>query len=86
MRYFPAEFEPQSFVQLIFPHPQSDWASTLKRHANALLLLPLPLPSISHASLSAMMWTLSKAILPLTTILFLSPIKVMIHGHVIAVL
>lgn len=26
---FPAEFEPQSFVQLIFPHPQSDWAPYL---------------------------------------------------------
>jgi agmatine deiminase len=30
MRYFPAEFEPQSFVQLIFPHPQSDWAPYLE--------------------------------------------------------
>lgn len=30
MRYFPAEFEPQSFVQLIFPHPQSDWAHYLE--------------------------------------------------------
>ncbi len=30
MRYFPAEFEPQSFVQLIFPHPQSDWAEYLE--------------------------------------------------------
>ena len=30
MRYFPAEFEPQSFVQLIFPHPQSDWVPYLE--------------------------------------------------------
>ncbi len=30
MRYFPAEFEPQSFVQLIFPHPQSDWTEYLE--------------------------------------------------------
>lgn len=30
MRYFPAEFEPQSFVQLIFPHPQSDWNEYLE--------------------------------------------------------
>ena len=30
MRYFPAEFEPQSFVQLIFPHPQSDWTPYLE--------------------------------------------------------
>lgn len=30
MRYFPAEFEPQSFVQLIFPHPQSDWVEYLE--------------------------------------------------------
>ena len=30
MRYFPAEFEPQSFVQLIFPHPQSDWSPYLE--------------------------------------------------------
>jgi agmatine deiminase len=30
MRYFPAEFEPQSFVQLIFPHPQSDWVAYLE--------------------------------------------------------
>jgi len=30
MRYFPAEFEPQSFVQLIFPHPSSDWAPYLE--------------------------------------------------------
>ena len=30
MRYFPSEFEPQSFVQLIFPHPQSDWAPYLE--------------------------------------------------------
>ncbi|MDD5052414.1 MAG: agmatine deiminase family protein [Sulfuricurvum sp.] len=30
MRYFPAEFEPQSFVQLIFPHQQSDWVSYLE--------------------------------------------------------
>ncbi len=30
MRYFPAEFEPQSFVQLIFPHPQSDWIDYLE--------------------------------------------------------
>jgi agmatine deiminase len=30
MRYFPAEFEPQSFVQLIFPHPQSDWSEYLE--------------------------------------------------------
>jgi len=30
MRYFPAEFEPQSFVQLIFPHPKSDWAPYLE--------------------------------------------------------
>jgi agmatine/peptidylarginine deiminase len=30
MRYFPAEFEPQSFVQLIFPHSQSDWAPYLE--------------------------------------------------------
>jgi agmatine/peptidylarginine deiminase len=27
---FPAEFEPQSFVQLIFPHAQSDWAPYLE--------------------------------------------------------
>ena len=25
MRRLPAEFEPQSFVQIIFPHPQTDW-------------------------------------------------------------
>lgn len=30
MRYFPAEFEPQSFVQLIFPHSQSDWSEYLE--------------------------------------------------------
>lgn len=30
MRYFPAEFEPQSFAQLIFPHPQSDWIEYLE--------------------------------------------------------
>lgn len=30
MRYFPAEFEPQSFVQLIFPHPKSDWSAYLE--------------------------------------------------------
>lgn len=30
MRYFPAEFEPQSFVQLIFPHNQSDWVPYLE--------------------------------------------------------
>ena len=30
MRYFPAEFESQSFVQLIFPHPQSDWLPYLE--------------------------------------------------------
>ncbi len=30
MRYFPSEFEPQSFAQLIFPHPQSDWAPYLE--------------------------------------------------------
>lgn len=30
MRYFPAEFEPQSFVQIIFPHPESDWAPYLE--------------------------------------------------------
>lgn len=30
MRYFPAEFELQSFVQLIFPHPQSDWSEYLE--------------------------------------------------------
>lgn len=30
MRYFPAEFELQSFVQLIFPHPQSDWVDYLE--------------------------------------------------------
>lgn len=30
MRYFPAEFEPQSFIQLIFPHPQSDWKEYLE--------------------------------------------------------
>ena len=30
MRYFPAEFEPQSFVQLIFPHPQRDWVPYLE--------------------------------------------------------
>lgn len=30
MRYFPAEFEAQSFVQLIFPHSQSDWAPYLE--------------------------------------------------------
>jgi agmatine deiminase len=30
MRYFPAEFEPQSFVQLIFPHNQSDWIEYLE--------------------------------------------------------
>lgn len=30
MRYFPAEFEPQSFVQLIFPHSQSDWIEYLE--------------------------------------------------------
>jgi agmatine/peptidylarginine deiminase len=30
MRYFPAEFEPQSFIQLIFPHPQSDWIDYLE--------------------------------------------------------
>lgn len=30
MRYFPAEFEPQSFVQLIFPHSQSDWVPYLE--------------------------------------------------------
>ncbi len=30
MRYFPAEFEPQSFVQLIFPHPKSDWVEYLE--------------------------------------------------------
>lgn len=30
MRYFPAEFEPQSFVQLIFPHSQSDWSAYLE--------------------------------------------------------
>ena len=30
MRYFPAEFEPQSFVQLIFPHPKSDWIEYLE--------------------------------------------------------
>jgi agmatine/peptidylarginine deiminase len=30
MRYFPAEFELQSFVQLIFPHPQSDWLEYLE--------------------------------------------------------
>lgn len=30
MRYFPAEFELQSFVQLIFPHPHSDWSKYLE--------------------------------------------------------
>lgn len=30
MRYFPAEFELQSFVQLIFPHPLSDWSAYLE--------------------------------------------------------
>lgn len=30
MRYFPAEFESQSFVQLIFPHSQSDWVPYLE--------------------------------------------------------
>ncbi len=30
MRYFPAEFELQSCVQLIFPHPQSDWVPYLE--------------------------------------------------------
>jgi len=30
MRRLPAEFEPQSFVQIIFPHPQSDWAPYLE--------------------------------------------------------
>ena len=30
MRRLPAEFEPQSFVQVIFPHPQSDWEPYLE--------------------------------------------------------
>ncbi len=30
MRYFISEFAPQSFVQLIFPHPQSDWVEYLE--------------------------------------------------------
>jgi agmatine/peptidylarginine deiminase len=29
MRCFPAEFEKQSFVQIIFPHQQSDWSAYL---------------------------------------------------------
>jgi agmatine deiminase len=37
MRYFPAEFEPQSFVQLIFPHPQSDWAEYLEEARNCFV-------------------------------------------------
>lgn len=37
MRYFPAEFEPQSFVQLIFPHPQSDWAPYLEEARTAFV-------------------------------------------------
>ncbi len=30
MRRLPAEFEPQSFVQIIFPHPGTDWAPYLE--------------------------------------------------------
>ena len=30
MRRLPAEFEPQSFTQIIFPHAQSDWAPYLE--------------------------------------------------------
>lgn len=30
MRRIPAEFEKQSFIQIIFPHPQSDWAEYLE--------------------------------------------------------
>ncbi len=30
MRHFPAEFEKQSFIQVIFPHKNSDWADYLE--------------------------------------------------------
>jgi len=30
MRRLPAEFEPQSFIQIIFPHPNSDWSAYLE--------------------------------------------------------
>lgn len=45
MRYFPAEFEPQSFVQLIFPHPQSDWVEYLEEARSCFVTIA---NAISH--------------------------------------
>ncbi len=39
MRRLPAEFEEQSFVQLIFPHAQSDWAPYLEKASRTFVAI-----------------------------------------------
>ncbi|HFU74076.1 MAG TPA: agmatine deiminase family protein [Helicobacteraceae bacterium] len=41
----PAEFEPQSFVQLIFPHPDSDWAPYLEEASHTFVSIATTIAS-----------------------------------------